>query len=96
MPKSPERAQDDRQRRRGKRSSGDPTTWSSVDPNIIAGLVLAVTSAGGAVRFGLSRDGTALSVGILGDGQPYTEWFRPTDDVEKDLLEMASRWNGEV
>lgn len=96
MPRSPERAAVDRQRRRGKRGSGQPIDWSSVTSDVIAGLVIAVTSQGGAVRFGLSRDGTALAVGILGDGEPYTEWFRPSDDVESDLIEMAARWNGEV
>lgn len=64
--------------------------------DVIAGLVIAVTGQGGAVRFGVSRDGTALAVGILGDGDPYTEWFRPSDDIEKGLIEMAAAWNGEA
>lgn len=96
MPRSPERATADRQRRRGKRGSSAPIDWSAIASDVIAGLVIAVTSQGGAVRFGLSRDSTALAVGILGDGEPYTEWFRPSDDVEADLVEMAARWNGEA
>lgn len=96
MPRTPERAATDRQRRRGKRGSGQPVDWTSVSSDIIAGLVIAVTSQGGAVRFGLSRDGTALAVGLLGDGEPYTEWFRPSDDIEAGLLEMVAAWNGEA
>lgn len=96
MPRTLERASSDRQRRRGSKNSGQPVDWSAVDSNVIAGLVIAVTSQGGAVRFGLSRDGTALAVGILGDGEPYTEWFRPSDDIEANLVEMAQRWTGEL
>lgn len=96
MPRTPERAASDRQRRRGKRGSSEPVSWEAVDSDIVAGLVIAVTSQGGAVRFGLSRDGTALAVGILGDGEPYTEWFRPSDDIEGNLVDMTRRWTGEV
>lgn len=96
MPRTPERATSDRQRRRGTRGAATPIDWTAISSDVIAGLVIAVTLQGGAVRFGLSRDGTALAVGILGDGEPYTEWFRPSDDIEANLLEMAARWNGEL
>lgn len=96
MARSPQQADSDRQRRRGKRGRTEPIDWSAIKPETLHELILAVTSQGGAVRFGLSRDGTALAVGILGDGDPYTEWFRPSDDIEANLLEMAARWHGEL
>lgn len=96
MPRAQETIQGDRQRRRARKGSGEPVSWERVSSDILAGLIIAVTSQGGAVRFGLSRDGTALAVGILGDGPPYTEWFRPTDDIEAGLQDMTRMWTGEV
>ena len=96
MPKTPVRAASDRQRRRATRRDGPPPTWESVEPNIIVGLIVAVCAQGGAVRFGMSRDGSALALGFLGDGEPYTEYLRPTDDIEANLLDMTAAWNGEA
>jgi hypothetical protein len=79
-------------RRRGRRGSGEPADWTKVDPAIVWRLVCAVTNNGGAVRFGYSRDGGAYAVGILGDGDPYTDWVRPSEDVEAALGEIADAW----
>lgn len=48
------------------------------------GLMLAVVEraliSGGAVRFGLTRDGGALAVGVYGDGEYTTVYLNAKDD----------------
>lgn len=62
----------------------------------VLALICAVGSAGGAVRFGYTKTGDALAVGYLGDGQPYTDFLRPTDDVDEYLVSTTAAWNGEA
>lgn len=83
---------------RRRRGGGDSerAEWALVNPLTLVALVAAVTSQGGAIRFGYSRDGGAYSIGFLGDGEPYTEWIRPAEDIEKVLAEFVRGWTGEV
>jgi len=76
-------------RRRRKRGNQIPADWASVDPVALRGAIASVTLSGGAIRFGYTRDGGAYAVGILGDGDPYTEYLRPSDDVAGYLAELA-------
>jgi hypothetical protein len=79
---------------RRRRTNGDTEAadWSKVDADVLRSLICAVTAQGGAVRFGYSRDGGALAVGFLGDGDPYTEWIRPSEDAVEALGEMIDLW----
>lgn len=70
-------------RRRQKSSVAD---WGGIDGDKIGRIVSAITKVGGAVRFGYSRDGGAYSVGIYGDGKPFTE-FHPDDEGVDEWLE---------
>jgi hypothetical protein len=84
------------QRRRRNGASVEPANWAMADPLVLQALISAVTAQGGAVRFGYSRDGGAYSVGILGDGDPYTEWIRPTENLDMVLADIARGWTGEA
>lgn len=79
-------------RRRGGNSGGEPADWSSVDPRYIAWVVINVARQGGAVRFGYSKDMGAYAIGFYGDGEPYTEYIRPTENIDERLQEFAERW----
>lgn len=68
-----------RNRNRGKSDAAD---WASASPVDIQNAINAVTSNGYAVRFGYTRDGGAFAVGVLGDGEPYTDFIRPTEDID--------------
>lgn len=70
-------------RRRQKSSVAD---WGGIDAESIRRIVSAITKIGGAVRFGYSKDGGAYSVGIYGDGKPFTE-FHPEDEGVSEWLE---------
>lgn len=75
-----------RNKNRGK--NGDTADYAAVKPEILAQLVAAVTSRECAIQFGYTRDGGAYCLRIVGDGEPYNEYVRPTEDVENYLQGM--------
>lgn len=96
MPKSPETLVGDRTRRRRSRGNRVPADWAGADPQLVLDLISAVASQGGAVRFGYTRNGDAYAVGYLGDGDPYTEFVRPSDDLAAYLTDSRKAWDGEA
>lgn len=68
--------------KRRRRSQSEEADWSSQDAGTIAELIHNITATGGAVRFGTSRDGGAYSLGIFGDGKPFTEFCPANTDVD--------------
>lgn len=78
------------QRRRAHQS--EPADWSLANPELVVKLILNVTGAGGAVRFGYTSDGGAYAVGFYGDGAPYTEYVRPNEDIDEVLAEWVAAW----
>lgn|SRR5512138_1307062 len=56
-------------------------SWSDVDAEELAELVRYVTIRGGAIRFGLTRDGGAGAVGVYYGDSRDTVYIRPGEDV---------------
>lgn len=79
------------QRRFGvTRETSKAADWGTVDAEVIRRVIVAVTRAGGALRFGYTADHGAYALGVYGDGPtPYTEYFRPTEDLADALTELA-------
>jgi len=63
--------------------------WGEASPNAVLEVVVAMSSIGGAVTFGLSRDGGAYMLTFLLDGTRKTEWL-PQDGAVDAWLENAS------
>jgi len=63
--------------------------WMLASPEALQYTIVAVASHGGALRLGYSRDGGAYSIGIYGDGEPYTEYVRPQEDINAYLGRLA-------
>jgi len=82
-------------RRRARRGHSEPADWALASGEAIVKLVCAVSARGGAVRFGYTSDGGAYAIGIYGDGEPYTEYIRPSEDVDEVLAEMTAPWLSE-
>ena len=79
--------------KRVKRDDTRGADWGEANPALIAHCVIVVAQQGGALRFGYSRDGGAFSVGVYGDGDaPYTEYIRPSEDIDAYLRALASQW----
>lgn len=79
--------------RRVERSPEDIPDWTVIDPKIIAGAIGAVALRGGAIRFGYSSDGGCFTIGIYGDGDPYTEFTRTAGECVELLEGITERWN---
>jgi hypothetical protein len=71
-----------------RRSSKGTADWEGVNGNAVVRAIAAASRAGGALRFGYSRDGGAYSIGIYGDGDPYTEYIPPHESVEDVLSQI--------
>lgn len=74
-----------------RRDRGGPADWAAADAATIQRAIERAAIVGGALRFGYSRDGGAYAIGIYGDGEPYTEFVRPSEDIDGvlvDIIEM--------
>lgn len=71
-----------REHRRRNRGAVDAADWKEASYEKIAKAIVAVTQHGYAIRFGYTKDGGAFAIGILGDGEPFTEFVRPTEDID--------------
>lgn len=76
--------------RRQNRGEGSVADWRSVDADLLSRAIAAVASHGFAIRFGYTRDFGAYAIGILGDGEPFTEYIRPTEDIDVYIAGLAS------
>jgi len=95
-------AQDQSKKRGSKRrfdrnsSDSQPADWSSANAILMREAIRCVSTSGGAVRFGYSRDGGAYALGIYGDGDPYTEYIRPGESIDEVLLALIYAFDGDT
>lgn len=71
-----------------RKGSSEAADWRKANGDLLRDTIHLAASTGGALRFGYSRDGGALSLGIYGDGDPYTEWIGPGEDLNDKLGEV--------
>lgn len=81
-------------RRAKRRAAGGKANYMALDPAQLQYTIALVCDAGGALRFGYTRDGGAYAIGVYGDGEPYTEYLRPSDDIEGFLQEICGDFRG--
>ena len=82
---------------RHQRAVRDPTTYQTDDAFEVLRAIERLTAAGWAIRLGKSRDGGALAIGVYGDSQgPYTDYFGPSEDWVKYLIDLADEVCGSV
>lgn len=74
-------AQQQQQHRRKRRGTGEVADWANASANELHNAICAVTGAGCAIQFGYTQDAGSLVVRIVGDGEPYNEYVRPTEDI---------------
>ena len=59
--------------------------WGGCDPKRIQAVLIGITALGGAVTFGLSRDGGAHSLTLLLDNKRQTLWFNGDAELDDEL-----------
>jgi len=72
------------------RKSATTADWVTADALTLQRAISAAAITGGALRFGYSRDGGAYAIGIYGDGEPYTEFLKPGEDLDEFLCEVIT------
>lgn len=92
MPKPYRENEPSKSRRRARRGTGEIASWETVDSALVLKAIAAVTQAGGAIRFGYTTQGGAYAIGFLGDGDPYTDYVRPSDDMTEYLEGVIEAW----
>jgi hypothetical protein len=75
-------AQQSRRREHYAKKGGDAADWQNADAELLRNVIATVAAAGGAIRFGYTRDGGAFAVGIYENGNMKTEYLPPDDDME--------------
>jgi hypothetical protein len=78
--------------RRVVRDMEGPADWASADAGLMQEAIAKVTVRGGAIRFGYTSDGGAYSIGLYGDGDPYTDYVRPKEGINEYLRGIIESW----
>lgn len=68
--------------RRRNRGNGEQPDWSNADPKLVLRLIVAIAKVDGAVQFGYTRAKDQYVIRVVGDGEPFNEYLRPTEDVD--------------
>jgi len=73
----------ERRKMRGRQETAD---WANVETSQICRLIELVTTEGGTITFGYTRDGGAYYVNYYIDGESEKHYVRPTEDVDEWFL----------
>lgn len=76
--------------RRSLRHKTEHADYSGINPDILRRAIAAVTARGCAVQFGCTKEGSSFVIRIVGDGEPYNDFVRPSEDIEAYLEALAS------
>lgn len=83
-------AKQQREHRRRNRGTSDPADWSSADASLILDAIVKITAAGCAIQFGYTKDGGSYVIRIVGDGEPYNDYVRPSEDINLYLVGLTA------
>lgn len=72
---------------------GKQADWSNADPEKLRDCIAMVAKANGALRLGYSRDGGAYSIGVYGDGDPYTLYCPPDEEIDDVLVRITNAFS---
>lgn len=76
-------------RRREQRHTGSVLNLDSIDANTLKRALLELLKREVGITFGVTRDGGALSVTILDNGENIREYVRATEDINLYLSGLA-------
>lgn len=73
----------------GGKESGS-ADWGACDPKWLQAVVVAITSLGGAITFGLSRDQGAHSLTLMLDDSRQTMWYNGAANLDEELASVKA------
>lgn len=86
--RSPSSIEQRRAERRKSRGVADVCDWANAEPDRIVALIRTVTTQNGLCSFGYTRDLGAYTLTVILDGERYTDYCRPTEDVNAFLANL--------
>ncbi len=75
----------------GKRRPGATASWALCKSELMLMLVHRITQLGGAVTFGLSRDGGAHMLTLMLDESRETLWYNGDADLDEEMDEVVHK-----
>lgn len=81
-----------RENRRNWRGKVEPADWGDANPDLISRCVSVLSGRGHAIQFSYTRDGGSYVVRIVGDGEPYNEYVRPSEDIDLYLTYLIEKY----
>lgn len=69
--------------------NSETADWGSCDAALLVNAIQKAAKKGGALRFGYTRDGGAYAVGVYAGGDYFTDYIRPSEDIDAYLREIA-------
>jgi hypothetical protein len=75
--------------RRAHRHKSEHADFAVVDSDLLRNAIAKVTAKGCAIQFGYTKDGGTFVVRIVGDGDPYNDFIRPSESIEAYLEALA-------
>lgn len=85
-----EKTANKRKSNRRDRGRSEGVSYADVDGGTLLRCLDTVAAKNGAIRLGTSRDGGAFSVGVYGDGDPYTEYVGKGEDINEYFEGLAA------
>lgn len=69
--------------------------WASADATLLQKAIATASVRGGALRFGYSGDGGAYALGCYYNGEHWTEFIRPSDNLDTFLSDVIDWYEGQ-
>lgn len=75
-----------------RRSSSMAFDLRTAEHAVIVATYIVAAESGGAVRIGATRDGGALAIGCYAGDDYFTEYVKPSEDLETAFREIVEAW----
>lgn len=75
------------------RASSGEATYTSCDRDLIYAVIVEVTKAGGAIRFGLTSDMGAFALGVFSNGEQEKLYVGANDDINGTLQAIGEAFH---
>ena len=86
----------DLKRPRANSRVSEVADWGSVNEKLLVKVVEIISKKGGAVRLGYTRDGGAYAVGVYAGSNYFTDYIRPSEDIEEYLNSVVESFEDYV
>jgi len=80
-------------RPRGVAAAQGGVDWEMVDAELLRKAIAKAAIKHGALRLGYTRDGGAYAIGVYAGMQYFTDYVRPSEDIDQYLRELIQSFD---